>query len=257
MPHVDDGTLHAYLDGELSPPETQGVAQHLALCPGCRTRLEEERALIARATELLGRAAPPDRELRPFHPESVKPPVRLWWQVRLPLAWAATIALALGIGVYVGPTFEQGRTPEPVARTDSDRPMPVPTPAGAAKGQLARSAPSRARLPAAAQPAPPVAVVDGAPLPGAEAAAEPKAPPAPAPVAAHREIDAERGNARAAMKSLAGPGAVLGGAIDADSARRILGTDPSVVPDLPVRGMYRARMIGYSAVVVVEQSLDS
>src|SRR5689334_5545649 len=102
MSHVDDGTLHAYLDGELSPAEAQGVEAHLALCPSCRGRLEEERALIARADQLLGLALPPDRELPPFRAGDVKPPARLWWQVRQPLAWAATIVLALGIGTYLG-----------------------------------------------------------------------------------------------------------------------------------------------------------
>src|SRR5216117_2070663 len=66
MSHVDDGTLHAYLDGELSPAEAQGIDAHLAQCPACRGRLEEERALITRAGELLALAAPPDRELPPF-----------------------------------------------------------------------------------------------------------------------------------------------------------------------------------------------
>src|SRR5206468_8726459 len=31
-----------------------------------------------------------------------EPPVRLWWRVRLPLAWAATVVLALGAGLYLG-----------------------------------------------------------------------------------------------------------------------------------------------------------
>src|SRR2546430_13864079 len=113
MSHVDDGTLHAYLDGELSPPEAQGVEAHLAQCPGCRGRLEEERALIARAGELLALAAPPDRELPPWRPGDANPLERLWWQVRLPLAWAATIVLALGIGTYFG----RASNPGPQART--------------------------------------------------------------------------------------------------------------------------------------------
>src|SRR5690349_23911478 len=82
MSHVDDGTLHAYLDGELSPPEAQGLEAHVAQCLVCRERLEEERALIARATELLARAAPPERDLPPFRPGDIQPPARLWWQVR-------------------------------------------------------------------------------------------------------------------------------------------------------------------------------
>src|SRR5881628_3053656 len=38
---------------------------------------------------------------------------------------------------------------------------------------------------------------------------------------------------------------------------RIGRSDPRVVPDLPIRSVHRARMIGYAAVVVVEQLLDS
>src|SRR6185437_12027972 len=102
MSHVDDGTLHAYLDGELSPAEARGIDAHLAQCPACRGRFDEERALITRAGELLALAAPPDRELPPFRAGDVRPLKRLWWQVRLPLAWAATVLLALGIGTYVG-----------------------------------------------------------------------------------------------------------------------------------------------------------
>src|SRR3989454_10452165 len=58
--------------------------------------------LFRSADELPGRAAPPDRALPPFRPGDVKPPARLWWQVRLPLAWAATVVLALGAGLYLG-----------------------------------------------------------------------------------------------------------------------------------------------------------
>ena len=53
MSHVDDGMMHGYLDGELSPAETRGIDAHLTECPHCRRRLEEERALLARASELL------------------------------------------------------------------------------------------------------------------------------------------------------------------------------------------------------------
>src|SRR5207302_7541864 len=113
--HVDDGTLHAYLDGELSPAEVQGVEAHLAQCPACRGRLDEERALITRAGELLALAAPPDRELPPFRVGDVKPPTRLWWKVRLPLAWAATVVLALGIGTYLGRGVERARQPDTTA----------------------------------------------------------------------------------------------------------------------------------------------
>ncbi len=117
MSHVDDGTLHAYLDGELSPVESQDVEAHIAQCPSCRDRLEEERALIARADELLGLAAPPDRATPPFRPGDRAPPVRLWWRVRLPLAWAATVVLALGAGMYFGPGALRREQPAADQRT--------------------------------------------------------------------------------------------------------------------------------------------
>jgi hypothetical protein len=247
MSHVDDGTFHAYLDGELSPPEIQGVEGHLAQCPGCRTRLEEERALISRAAELLGRAAPPDRELPPFRIGDGKPPTRLWWQVRLPLAWAATIALALGIGFYLGPAA--GRFERPVPRADSDR-AATPTPAPPAPtAEIASRAP---RAPRAQK-----RVAAGAPP------AEPR--PAPAPLAAAAldslapAAGAARPEARLALKSetAARGRAPKGTPIGIDSARSLLGTDPVAVPGLPVRALYRGREIGYSALVIVEQALDS
>src|SRR5881628_3919776 len=73
-------------------------------------------ALITRAGELLALAAPPDRELPPFRAGDVKPLTRLWWKVRLPLAWAATVVVALGIGTYLGKGVEQ----VPQAPTASD-----------------------------------------------------------------------------------------------------------------------------------------
>src|SRR5207302_8925757 len=102
MSHVDEGTLHAYLDGELPAGDAHDLEAHVAQCRECRVRLDEDRALIARADELLGLAAPPDRAIPPFPPGDREPPVRLWRRFRLPLAWAATAVLALGAGLYLG-----------------------------------------------------------------------------------------------------------------------------------------------------------
>jgi len=244
MSHVDDGTLHAYLDGELSPPEAQGVEVHLAQCPGCRGRLEEERALITRAGELLALAAPPDRELPPFRAGDVQPPTRLWWQVRLPLAWAATVALAFGIGTYLG----NGVEPVPQAQTESDtqpagrRALPAPISSELAQRASRVKVRGAVRTPPAAQPAAPAgAFVDGvAPVARAEQAAESEAR-----VAQRRAPE----NARDLWQKES--------AISLDSARRVLGADPLIVPGVPIEAIYRGRHIGYSGVVIVEQALDS
>src|SRR5437867_949504 len=66
MSHVDEGTLHAYLDGELPSAERAALEAHLAACATCRASLDEERALLERATTLLGSARPVERPAPPF-----------------------------------------------------------------------------------------------------------------------------------------------------------------------------------------------
>jgi hypothetical protein len=102
MSHVDEGTLHAYLDGELAPVERERVDVHLKGCPACQARLAEERAILERASRLLGLAAPPERAMPPLA-QLRRPPVI--WRLRRPLAWAATLILAVGLGWYVRGTF--------------------------------------------------------------------------------------------------------------------------------------------------------
>jgi len=255
MSHVDDGTLHAYLDGELSPAEVQSVEAHLAQCPACRGRLDEERALITRAGELLALAAPPDRELPPFRAGDVKPLTPLWWKVRLPLAWAATVALALGIGTYLGRGVEQVRQAPTASDTQATDLKALQAPISSDTVQRE----SRAWLRGAAR-TPPAAPAASAPAARRETdgfaqdrkaqvavirrdTALSAATPAPAPQAAFVIVD----------------GALVekGTTISLDSARALLGADPLAVPGAPIRTMYRAREIGYSAVVIVEQALDS
>ena len=250
MSHVDDGTLHAYLDGELAPAEARGVDAHLAQCPGCRERLEEERALITRAGELLALAAPPDRELPPFRAGDVKPAARLWWQVRQPLAWAATIVLALGIGTYLGRGFEELREPETAPDAEPVRPQALETPLTSERAQRESrvKVTGAVRKQTAAQPAGPApAAANRADYVAqrAEASSAQSAPnAAPAPQAGFMSPEGEHDMLRGPLISI-------------DTARALLGRDPLALPGAPIRAVYRARQPGYSAVVIVEQSLDS
>jgi len=258
MSHVDDGILHGYLDGELAPAEARGVDAHLAQCPECRRRVDEERALIARAAELLAVATPPDRALPPFRAGDVKAPTRLWWQVRLPLAWAATVALALGIGAYLG--SDEQRAPEAeAARSTVAPPLARPEPP---RQDLTRRETRVATGAARTAPAAPPAA------PQARARVDNIAVPRPEPVmsadrAAAGVADSVRLEAR--PEWIAQPKASgeersqwqKEGAISIDSARRVLGADPLVVPGVPIEALYRGRAIGYADVVIVEQALDS
>jgi len=256
MSHVDDGTLHAYLDGELAPAETQGVDAHIAQCPACRGRLEEERALITRAGELLALAAPPDRELPPFRAGDVRPLKRLWWQVRLPLAWAATVVLALGIGSYLGSGRE--RVLQPQMASDAERAAPrlgdAPVSSELARRESRARVRGAARTPPAPQPATP------APAPIAQRVADVVVPRADTPTArAYVETGAESEARLSERKRLEDARDLwqTGSAISIDSARRVLGADPLVVPGVPIEAIYRGRHIGYSGVVIIEQALDS
>ena len=128
MSHVDEGTLHAYLDGELPPVERERVDTHLKGCPACQARLVEERALIERASRLLGMATPPERTMPPL--QELRQP-RLTWRLRRPLALAATVLLAIGLGWTARGLFQMraestGPTDEIAAFAKRPEPAPVP-----------------------------------------------------------------------------------------------------------------------------------
>jgi hypothetical protein len=119
MSHGTDGELHAYLDGALGsidPVRADRLKIHLEGCSDCTTRLEDARVLRARAGEILADAQPEFVEIPPFEAilerrakgavssgtdapgagdGSTPIPFR---RSRPPLAWAASVAVALGAG---------------------------------------------------------------------------------------------------------------------------------------------------------------
>lgn len=61
MSHVDEGRLHAFLDGALSaadPADAERVELHVAACADCRAKLDEAGRLRDEAAALLGVAQP-------------------------------------------------------------------------------------------------------------------------------------------------------------------------------------------------------
>ena len=105
MSHVDEGTLHAWLDGALDAlpaAEAERVRAHLAVCPACAARLEEERAIRQEAADILGAAvpapgdAPAFEELRALARARSKSAGAAGRISRM--AWAASVVLALGAG---------------------------------------------------------------------------------------------------------------------------------------------------------------
>jgi hypothetical protein len=107
MSHVDEGTLHALLDGELAPAEVLEVQTHFATCPACSSRLDDARKLLAETERLvtaleaavpLGGATATARTARPLAAppparRPVEPPARPAATPPLPAASPETLVL--------------------------------------------------------------------------------------------------------------------------------------------------------------------
>jgi hypothetical protein len=89
MSHLDEGTLHAMLDGELEANDVAEIQAHLASCSSCGLRLREVREFLDEADRLIasvemdGAAAAPMRRVAPIEatPEAApeggsEPPAR-------------------------------------------------------------------------------------------------------------------------------------------------------------------------------------
>ena len=53
MSHLDEGTLHALLDGELETNEVAEIQAHLGSCSACGLRLREVKEFLAEADRLI------------------------------------------------------------------------------------------------------------------------------------------------------------------------------------------------------------
>lgn len=257
MSHVDEGTLHAYLDGELPAAERATLEAHIAACSACRAQLTDERALVERASKLLGLAQPVERPAPPLHQLRQR---RLMGRLGMPLAWAASVVLALSVGYSLRPEMsvipqaaapvvataqeEKGKvnqvdrrsdelargTPARLSANSTEHfvaPTPTPTPTPAPTAGVVATQP-----PAVLRDAAPVTAV----VPSARLAVEPSA-------------EADLSSARGRLVATEWP------IIRREPARQILGTDPVGVPGLAVRGIRRSPT--GDGTVLVEQQLDS
>lgn len=287
MSHVDDGTLHAYLDGELTPVESERLDAHLAACQACRARLEEERALIERASKLLSRAVPPtpERAAPPLH--QLRRP-RVAWRLRMPLAWAATVLMAVWIGWLLrGPTTalrlgasDSRLDSAPIAQPAAEAPAialntrPMSTASGrpeqrrlnesesdqgyrsarADRAALAdRAAPDdRAAREEADERTPVAKAADRLTRDSANSGLRTESP---APVAGNAIVvtaappDAARDAPARRRLSTVWP------VIEPQPARDLLGAAPAAIPGIPIRAMRRNPAA--AAEIVVEQEIDS
>lgn len=279
MSHVDDGTLHGYLDGQLTSMEVVKLEAHLAECEACRARLAEERELAQRALGILSHAAPPDAAIPPLRHVTSAPLRR--WPAWMPAAWAASLLLALGGGWMIGgSSADRGSAERRLNDSASQRDLyygltatqsPTPAPAAADEPKVEIAAKTTAEADRqqtqAAAPAP------GALQPPTSRAAEPTGAREENRAAAGRTDSLSRVGvvgAEAARSAPAAPsadsvvrppvpiaqGAVAPawGSVSVDSARALLGADPLAVAGLTVT---RIRAGAEERTVLVEQRVDT
>jgi hypothetical protein len=221
MPHLDEGTLHALLDGELEGTEVMEIQAHLGSCASCGSRLKDIREFMGEADRLLasvdlpsstsrpapvpapllpapepprqareapGRALTPKRPLPPPDRSAPweEPPVLLIPdnpdQIELKrrwlhgLSWAATVAVAVGLGFMVNQA-RHGAAPGPVGPAIGTLQSPAPSNAVVSTEETPRadSAPSQTASPlrdstrSAAIPRPAAVAKTAAPKPGKSA----------------------------------------------------------------------------------------
>jgi hypothetical protein len=90
MQHPEEGTIHAWLDGALSPVESSRIESHVASCQECAARVAEARGLIAGASRIVGHLDVVPGGVVPMV-KSRKRRWQAWWVSPLGLAAAAML----------------------------------------------------------------------------------------------------------------------------------------------------------------------
>lgn len=146
MPHLDEGTLHALLDGELELAEVKEIQTHLGACSACGSRLQDVKQFLAEADRLVGSldtpAGAPRPRREPAPPPQTPPPLRparepVWDsapELLLPgdpnevvrqrrwkraLRWAAMIVVVLAAGRLVRSAFTPGESDLYLSQADT------------------------------------------------------------------------------------------------------------------------------------------
>jgi Putative zinc-finger len=190
MSHLDEGTLHALLDGELEMSEVKEIQAHLGSCSACGTRLRQVKEFYTEADRLVGalelpgtaaagaqrsraatlepRSDAPPEAARVAHAPEGPPPIFLPdnpdWSERtrrllVPMKWAALLVVAVGAGFLASEVRRnQGPASMPADAFDSSAPVlsaeeATPRPdSGAVAGSADQSA-ARSNAPQAPAPA--------------------------------------------------------------------------------------------------------
>jgi anti-sigma factor RsiW len=126
MQHPDEGTIHAWLDGELPEDQANGIAAHVNECPECSAMVAEARGLIAASTRILTAldnvpaGVIPEGAARPSAPVR-----RRRWYDRTDIRAAAALLIVAGAS-YLVVKRDSGASRETLMVADKVQPAPAP-----------------------------------------------------------------------------------------------------------------------------------
>lgn len=116
MNHIDEGTIHAWIDGALDATQSREIEVHVAQCSVCAAAVAEARGFVAGASRILLAL---DDVPAGVTPRRAPAPRRQWRAA----PWVTGIAAALVLAVGVTTWQRNGGVSEMVRSTDSAVPM--------------------------------------------------------------------------------------------------------------------------------------
>lgn len=193
--HLDEGVVHAWLDGELAAADAGAVESHAAACGMCAARVAEARGLVAGAQRVL-RALDGQASVVPVAVRTS----RRWTTRRVSLAAAAVLMFAAGSlvirdqgarGVTTREAAEHAVAGPVVASPSLEAAPPMAPPLSAPPSSARIGQREGSRIDASEPPVPAAAPAPPAP----RTAAPPPPPPAPGmPAAVAQASPAPTGN---------------------------------------------------------------
>src|SRR5260221_5336544 len=96
MQHLDEGTIHAWLDGELSPSDAEQIEAHARECAECDQRVAQARGLIAASTRILNALDNVPSGVVPSEATPIAPARTRRWYDRTDLRAAAAVLFVAG-----------------------------------------------------------------------------------------------------------------------------------------------------------------
>src|SRR5688500_16529565 len=96
MQHPDEGTIHAWLDGQLPAEEAAALESHVSECAQCSAAIAEARGLIAASSRIVSAL-----DIVPAGVIPIRKPVRRPWYASTQLRAAAAVLVVAGASMLV------------------------------------------------------------------------------------------------------------------------------------------------------------